>query len=522
MPLTHHWIVKKSDPFAIIMDAEITEIPDGGWGWVIVAAVALINMSNQSILSVYGLLFGTQLEHLQQDTFTTALITNLNSLALNFSGLFIGPAIKSFKPRNVAASGCITVSFGLLLCAFATAGWHFIVGYSLFVGFGLGLIAPSTFVAINSYFSSKRGRAVGVSLAGAGLGQVFIPHVVRFFLDHYGFREAVLAMSVLSLSGLLGAFFLKPLNANKNSLKHNNRRHIKLLLEDSDQPKKDHVLEIKINTNIAAEEAVNNKLYQEHKHCMALLTPKDKIYQETTIQVVKHEASFNKLTHRLVQALDLELLKDPIFWNMIIGMALVYTSSINFSMIFPSFLQYSANLSRSTTATCMSIMAGADIVCRLLLPCITDKLKIPYRLIFLLGTMGLLVSRAALAESSDFITIVVMSVFTGMTKSATVLNNNLTISAYCKPEKLPGGLGLNMISKGVLVITVGQLSGWIRDLTNSYILCLHAQNCLLLLVIIAWAPEMLYNYRKQSLAKRRAIEEAFSNSAIRVTVAPKS
>lgn len=90
-------------------------------------------MTNQSILSVFGLLFGSQLQEMQQETFTAALITNLNSLALNFSGLFIGPAIKSFKPRNVASTGCLMVSSGLMMCAFATQGWHFIIGYSLFV-----------------------------------------------------------------------------------------------------------------------------------------------------------------------------------------------------------------------------------------------------------------------------------------------------------------------------------------------------------------------------------------------------
>jgi len=159
-------------------------------------------MTNQSILSVFGQLFVGELQRMNEDTFTAALITNLNSLALNFSGLFIGPAIKSFKPRNVAATGCVMVSFGLALCSMATQTWHFIVGYSFFVGFGLGLISPSTFMAINSYFSSKRGRAVGFSLAGAGMGQVFIPHMVRYFLHNHGFRVAVLAMAALSLFGV--------------------------------------------------------------------------------------------------------------------------------------------------------------------------------------------------------------------------------------------------------------------------------------------------------------------------------
>lgn len=174
-------------------------------------------MTNQSILSVFGLLFESQLR-MHEDTFTAALITNLNSLALNFSGLFIGPAIKSFKPRNVAATGCLLVSLGLTLCSFATQSWHFIVGYSLFVGFGLGLISPSTFMAINSYFSSKRGRAVGVSLAGAGVGQVFIPHMVRFFLDNYGFRGAVLAMAALSLTGVSINIYLLLLSLTNNIL----------------------------------------------------------------------------------------------------------------------------------------------------------------------------------------------------------------------------------------------------------------------------------------------------------------
>lgn len=57
-------------------------------------------------------------------------------------------------------------------------------------------------MAINSYFNAKRGRAVGLALAGAGVGQVTMPHLVRLLLDSYGFRITVLALSLISLIGV--------------------------------------------------------------------------------------------------------------------------------------------------------------------------------------------------------------------------------------------------------------------------------------------------------------------------------
>uniref|UniRef100_A0A0K8WJJ9 Monocarboxylate transporter 14 n=1 Tax=Bactrocera latifrons TaxID=174628 RepID=A0A0K8WJJ9_BACLA len=300
------------------MDAAQTyaTVPNGGRGWVIVGAVALINMTNQYIHSVFGLLFGAKLKSMQEQTFTAALILNLSSLTLNFSGLFIGPAIKTFKQRNVAAAGILFVSFGLLLCAFATESWHFIVGYSLFVGLGLGLITPSTFMAINSYFSTKRGRAVGLSLAGSGVGQVTVPHVVRLLLDNYGFRTTVFAMSLFSLIGLIGAALLKPLDP---PMRHNNRQHVRLLLSIDDEKNKTAPPQYKVN------EVENNKLMNKE--------PANANVSASS------EHCCNNVTQRLVQAMDLELLRDTTFWSIIVGMGLVYTSTIQFTMLFPHFLQ---------------------------------------------------------------------------------------------------------------------------------------------------------------------------------------
>lgn len=55
----------------------------------------------------------------------------------------------------------------------------------------------------------------------------------------------------------------------------------------------------------------------------------------TIIEIVRPETWITRISN----AMDLKLLKDLIFINIIIGISLTYTATVNFSMIFPYFLQ---------------------------------------------------------------------------------------------------------------------------------------------------------------------------------------
>lgn len=101
-------------------------------------------------------------------------------------------------------------------------------------------------------------------------------------------------------------------------------------------------MEIKIDSANTNDVVKQDK--QKSQETSLLPQNNNKVYQECTEKLnenllPKSEKLCSKICQRLVQAMDLELLKDPAFWSIIIGMALVYTSTINFTMIFPSFLQ---------------------------------------------------------------------------------------------------------------------------------------------------------------------------------------
>ena len=146
----------------------------------------------------------------------------------------------------------------------------------------------------------------------------------------------------------------------------------------------------------------------------------------------------------------------------------------------------------------MSVLAAFDLVSRLTFHVITDNLNVSHRGIFMIATLILGVVRSVLAELTNYTALVITCAFFGYFRAFMIVNQVLSVSEFCTkfyPEKIPGALGLNMILKGICVISIGQVLGLIRDFTQSYAISLHAQNILLSMVMILWLIEMTW-YRR--------------------------
>lgn len=91
-------------------------------------------MVNQSLLSLFGLVFGEELEEMGHGTTGVAFVMNINSMVTNFSGLFTGYVLKKYSFRRVTAFGVILTAVGMILCSVATNIWHILISYSLFCG----------------------------------------------------------------------------------------------------------------------------------------------------------------------------------------------------------------------------------------------------------------------------------------------------------------------------------------------------------------------------------------------------
>lgn len=524
--------------------------PDGGWGWLVVIGVSVINLATRSIEPSFGLLFGDKLRDLGVATTGASVIMSTLDATINFSGLFVGPLIKKYSYRKIALMGSLLSALGFTLTFPAESMTHILSTYSIIGGLGVGFAWSSTFVALNHYFSKKRGQAIGLSMVGTALGMMAMPQLVQLLLLEYDFRGAVLILGGVACHSLAGSMLLQPIKWHLRPEKpkkevemldlseKNGEAHSPLLekprlevhtISTSDDVEKQGPIEKKRSQQllrIVSSNSITAKKRKEsvisnvssmdftgstchiHTHVesddedgqpgglvMKNLRNSPALCNDINKNEKKH-VSHESYWKRIVVFMDLDLLKDYIYLNILFGLSIFYVAELNFKMIVPFFLD-NLGFTKQETAFFLSMTAVADILARAVLPPICDRVKIKRRTLFAVASIFLGISRSALAEQTSYNALLITLLINGFFRGATLINFSLTISEHCSLEKLPAAFGLHMVAKGIFIVALGPLIGVIRDVTDSYPLCIHSQTFLILLCVAAWGTEYFF-VRKSS------------------------
>ncbi|CAH2062935.1 unnamed protein product, partial [Iphiclides podalirius] len=209
-----------------------------------------------------------------------------------------------------------------------------------------------------------------------------------------------------------------------------------------------------------------------------------KAIKKTEPEQEKKKGFFRKF----IALMDLDLLKDWSFLNLLLGLSLFWSGELQFRMLTPFFIR-SLGYNMNETAFCLSMTAITDILVRLILPPIFDRTTISKKMIFFVSAFFLAATRSVLAEQSEWVPLMIWLSICGFFRGMCLSNFTLTISEYCPLEKLPAAFGLHMVSKGVFVVAIGPLIGYVRDYTDSFSMCIHVQNALIMSCVLVWAVE---------------------------------
>lgn len=182
---------------------------------------------------------------------TIGTMCGLLTLTNYSQGFFVGPVISEFgwTPGQFFLSYTIFMSAGLITAPIVgslaekygirTLGMIGLIGHAL--GYFIISLNPNSLPiwyaswallavlaagslpiiwtsVLNGWFVKNRGKAIGITMAGTGLGAFFLPPIVEFFISEYGWRTAYRAIGfgALALSLPIVWFLFKENEAAKD------------------------------------------------------------------------------------------------------------------------------------------------------------------------------------------------------------------------------------------------------------------------------------------------------------------
>ena len=119
-------------------------------------------------------------------------------------GLLTGPVVGTMAERAglraVGVVGLIGHSFAYLLLSFNTGSlplWY--ASWALLAILGAGSLPIVWTSVLNDWFVKHRGKAIGITMAGTGLGAFLLPPIVEFLISNYGWRTAYRGIGIGAL-----------------------------------------------------------------------------------------------------------------------------------------------------------------------------------------------------------------------------------------------------------------------------------------------------------------------------------
>ncbi|PIL34862.1 MFS general substrate transporter [Ganoderma sinense ZZ0214-1] len=130
---------------------------------------------------------------------TISWIGSLQLWVLYFSGSILGRIFDAYGPRVILIPGSILLVFSTMITSLCTELYQFLLVQGLLTGLAYGMLFYPSFASISTHFIKLRATAMGITIAGSGVGGVVFPILFRFLFDRIGFGWSVRVYGFLVL-----------------------------------------------------------------------------------------------------------------------------------------------------------------------------------------------------------------------------------------------------------------------------------------------------------------------------------
>lgn len=186
-------------------------VPDGGYGWVVISACAIVGWWFSGVNYSWGVMQGALVERGVGSASVLSFCGALSPALMASLAIINARVVRSLGTRKLALMGIFFVGMSQIGASFVT---HSTVGLFFLPGALLGLGMSFCFMAVTvtpaQYFSRKRGLANGIVYAGGGFGAAVLSIATNAMIERYGVEWAFRIIGIVCFStGFPAAYMIK-------------------------------------------------------------------------------------------------------------------------------------------------------------------------------------------------------------------------------------------------------------------------------------------------------------------------
>ncbi|KAJ6160503.1 hypothetical protein N7470_003899 [Penicillium chermesinum] len=188
-----------------------SQVPDGGYGWVLISACAVVTWWFIGTSYTWGVMQAALVEKKGYSSSTLAFVGSLCPSCISLLAVPIATIIRKIGAQVTALLGISLLGLGCVLSGFATdsiAGLF--ITWGVVGGLGTSLCFMVVSVTPAQYFKAKRGIANGIVYASGGLGGAVISFILNALLENVGLAWTFRILGFMIITtGLPAAYLIK-------------------------------------------------------------------------------------------------------------------------------------------------------------------------------------------------------------------------------------------------------------------------------------------------------------------------
>lgn len=173
----------------------LPEIPDGGYGWVVVFCSVVVSLIADGISFSFGLLYTEFLVYFGESKSTTAWIGSIFLAVPLLSGPVMSNLVDKYGCRVMTIIGGVLSGIGFVLAALSNSVIMLYWTFGVIGGLGLGIGYVTAVCSVVGWFDKRRTFATGIGASGTGIGTFLYAPFTQYLIETFGWRGTCLILA---------------------------------------------------------------------------------------------------------------------------------------------------------------------------------------------------------------------------------------------------------------------------------------------------------------------------------------